>query len=55
MIKRYDGQRRSRFFRIMPWLAQSAAYTIIIVVLSDIFYQADASEESLENGEITEH
>jgi len=53
MLSRYDGQKKSRFFRIMPWLAQSAAYTIVIIFLSDIFYCSD-SEEELSKGEISE-
>lgn len=55
MFCRYDGQRKSRFFRIMPWLAQSAAFTIVIIFLSDIFFEGTEEEYSLEKGEITEN
>ena len=55
MFTRYDGQRKSRFFRIMPWLAQSAAFTIVIIFLSDIFFEGTEEEDTLEKGEITEN
>jgi hypothetical protein len=54
MLMLYDGQRKCRFFRIMPWLSQCAIYTIIIIALSDNFYETSASDNELKSGYINE-
>jgi hypothetical protein len=38
IITRYEGQRKSRFFRIMPWLGQLAIFTIVICACNTQWY-----------------
>lgn len=51
IITRYEGQRKSRFFRIMPWLGQLAIFTIVICACNTKWYD-DVSDDQ-EIGSIT--
>ena len=44
IITRYEGQRKSRFFRIMPWLGQLAIFTIVICACNTKWYN-DVSDD----------